>query len=94
MLLKLLKKPFITWTEEEKEEFGNKDQLRKKEEQLRELLILKEKENHQLQGISKPTVSFDVISLSRTCRMDPSGMYSYAHIKPSLRERVCTLLLL
>jgi hypothetical protein len=32
----LLKKPFQNWTEEEREEFGNKKQLRKKEEQLRE----------------------------------------------------------
>ena len=32
----LLKKPFKTWTEEEKEEFGNKDQLRDKEKQLRD----------------------------------------------------------
>ena len=31
----LLKKPFKEWTEEEKEEFGSKEQLRKKEEQLR-----------------------------------------------------------
>ncbi|KAJ3308619.1 hypothetical protein HDV04_001032 [Boothiomyces sp. JEL0838] len=42
----LLKKPFKDWTEEEKEEYGNKehlrkkeDRLRKKEEQLREELI-------------------------------------------------------
>ena len=47
----LLKKPFKAWTEGEKEEFGNheqlrkkEEQLRKKEEQLRDLLILKEKE--------------------------------------------------
>ena len=40
----LLKKPFKAWTEGEKEEFGNHEQLRKKEEQLRDLLILKEKE--------------------------------------------------
>ncbi|KAJ2989494.1 hypothetical protein HDV02_004970 [Globomyces sp. JEL0801] len=32
----LLKKPFKEWTEEEKEEFGSKEDLRKKEEQLRE----------------------------------------------------------
>ncbi|KAI8891578.1 hypothetical protein BC833DRAFT_662959, partial [Globomyces pollinis-pini] len=61
----LLKKPFKAWTEGEKEEFGNheqlreerkqlrkkEEQLRKKEEQLIELLILKEKENQQLQAI-------------------------------------------
>ena len=40
----LLKKPFLGWTEDEKEEFGNKDLLRKKEEQRRDLVILKEKE--------------------------------------------------
>ena len=44
-----LQKPLREWTEDEKEEFGDKGQLRKKEEQLRELLILKEKEKQQLQ---------------------------------------------
>ena len=51
----LLDKDYEEWTQKEKQKFGNHDQLRKKEEQLRELLILKEKQNHQLQGISKPT---------------------------------------
>ena len=32
----LFKKPFKEWTEEEKEEFGSKEQLRKKEEQFRD----------------------------------------------------------
>ena len=48
----LLKKPFGAWAEGEKEEFGNKEQLRKKDEQLRELLILKEREKQQLQDIA------------------------------------------
>ena len=40
----LLKKPFKAWTEGEKEEFGNHEQLREERKQLRDLLILKEKE--------------------------------------------------
>ncbi|KAJ2984741.1 hypothetical protein HDV02_000929, partial [Globomyces sp. JEL0801] len=43
-----LKKPFKAWTEGEKEEFGNHEQLREERKQLRELLILKEKEKQQL----------------------------------------------
>ncbi|KAJ2992248.1 hypothetical protein HDV02_003179 [Globomyces sp. JEL0801] len=46
-----LKKPFKAWTEGEKEGFGNHEQLREERKQLRELLILKEKENQQLQAI-------------------------------------------
>jgi protein subunit release factor B len=42
----LLKKPFQTWSEEEKEVFGNKDQLRKKKEQqlLKQQTMLRTKE--------------------------------------------------
>ena len=53
-----LKKSFKFWTEEEKEEFGNHEllrieekQLMKEKEQLRELLILKEKEKQGTVGI-------------------------------------------
>ena len=59
----LLEKDFEEWTQSEKNQFGNHEQLRKKEEQLRkkeeqlrekeeqlrELLILKEKEKQQQQ---------------------------------------------
>jgi hypothetical protein len=54
----LLKKPFKQWTEEEKEEFGSKEQLRKKEEQLRdkEQELLKQQtillQREQNQGIA------------------------------------------
>jgi seryl-tRNA synthetase len=42
----LLKRPFAQWTDEEKEEYGDKQQLREKEKQLREeKKQLREKEN-------------------------------------------------
>ncbi len=40
----LLEKDYEEWTPKEIQKFGNHEQLRKKEEQLRDLLILKEKE--------------------------------------------------
>jgi hypothetical protein len=40
----LLEKNYEEWTPKEIQKFGNHEQLRKKEEQLRDLLILKEKE--------------------------------------------------
>lgn len=59
----LLKKTSQNWTEEEKDEFGSHEQLRKKEEQLRELLILKEKQTilliEQNQGIAMDIDSED-----------------------------------
>jgi hypothetical protein len=45
----LLKKPFNTWSDEEKDEFGNHKYLRKEEELLRrkEEQLRKEKEQHR-----------------------------------------------
>ena len=50
----MLKKPSREWSEDEREEYGNHQELRKekarlgtKEEQLRELQILKEKEKSE-----------------------------------------------
>jgi hypothetical protein len=44
----LLKKPFKEWTEEEKEEFGNKEQLRDKElELLKQQTLLLQREQNQ-----------------------------------------------
>jgi uncharacterized phage infection (PIP) family protein YhgE len=44
----LLKKPFKEWTEEEKEEFGSKEQLRDKERQLRDKEQALREERRQL----------------------------------------------
>ena len=58
----LLKKPFKAWTEGEKEEFGNHEQLRKKEEQLR-------KKEEQLRKKEEPqrTSDFRKATTARYC---------------------------
>ena len=67
----LLKKPFKAWTEGEKEEFGNHEQLREERKQLRELLILKEREKQQLQGIASQITS----GVTFPKLGDPNSMY-------------------
>ncbi len=59
----LLGKDFEEWTATERNKFGNHAQLRKEEEQLRELLILLQ--NQRLQGIEKLTSFSKYCSTSR-----------------------------
>ena len=65
----LLKKPFKEWTEEEKEEFGNHEQLRKKKEQLRDkehellkqhIILLQREQNQGIASLITAGTAMDI----------------------------------
>ena len=62
----MLKKPLSQWTEDEKEEFGSKDQLRKKEEMLRdEKKDLRKKEEQVSNEVNTGIVKEKLITIDQ-----------------------------
>ncbi|KAI8892507.1 hypothetical protein BC833DRAFT_625755 [Globomyces pollinis-pini] len=88
-LEELLKKPFKTWTEEEKEEFGNEDLLGKEKEQLREEKqeLLKQKTSILMQRDQNQTeitaASKGIVEQSTETNQKPSKfLYSSGPVDP------------